>query len=320
MSVHPLPASMPLMDDAYLQFVVGLLDDKDGYSDYLNPIETRERMDSITEMLPNQVDFLMRDRAFSWDLLMEEQLYTDVKQQSYALEEGDYAEMEAPTNEPAKENDKAGVKQKNKDTKASQKITDVKKKIHLAKKTQPLVAAPVIAAPAPSIPNGENTNARADTLTPVSAVEAFPPQLPSTSFSNVFYSYPPNDGTTQSGLIPHSFDNSFVAPFLAVTSQFPPSLPGRIGAYTKEERQVIIAKFRAKKQRRIWRKQIKYDCRKRLADTRPRVKGRFVSRKERKANGTGAMVEEDAVMDTGMDTDMGMSELGELDDNLGLIF
>ena len=29
---------------------------------------------------------------------------------------------------------------------------------------------------------------------------------------------------------------------------------------------------------RIWRKQIKYDCRKRLADTRPRVKGRFVSR------------------------------------------
>lgn len=57
----------------------------------------------------------------------------------------------------------------------------------------------------------------------------------------------------------------------------------RVGAYTKEERQVIIAKFRAKKMRRVWRKQIKYDCRKRLADTRPRVKGRFVSRKEREA-------------------------------------
>jgi hypothetical protein len=53
----------------------------------------------------------------------------------------------------------------------------------------------------------------------------------------------------------------------------------RIGAYTKEERQQVLERFRAKKQRRVWRKQIKYDCRKRLADTRPRVKGRFVSRK-----------------------------------------
>lgn len=53
----------------------------------------------------------------------------------------------------------------------------------------------------------------------------------------------------------------------------------RVGAYTREERQMKIEMFRAKKRKRIWRKQIKYDCRKRLADTRPRVKGRFVSRK-----------------------------------------
>eukprot|EP01034_Spumella_vulgaris_P021345 gene21345-27375_t len=53
----------------------------------------------------------------------------------------------------------------------------------------------------------------------------------------------------------------------------------RVGAYTREERQMKIEAFRAKKRKRIWRKQIKYDCRKRLADTRPRVKGRFVSRK-----------------------------------------
>jgi hypothetical protein len=51
-------------------------------------------------------------------------------------------------------------------------------------------------------------------------------------------------------------------------------------AYTKEERRLIIERFRAKKLRRIWNKQVKYDCRKRLADTRPRVKGRFVSKKE----------------------------------------
>lgn len=52
----------------------------------------------------------------------------------------------------------------------------------------------------------------------------------------------------------------------------------RVGVYTREERLVRIERFREKKQKRIWRKQIKYDCRKRLADTRPRVKGRFVSR------------------------------------------
>jgi hypothetical protein len=54
----------------------------------------------------------------------------------------------------------------------------------------------------------------------------------------------------------------------------------RVGVYTREERLVRIERFREKKQKRIWRKQIKYDCRKRLADTRPRVKGRFVSRIE----------------------------------------
>jgi hypothetical protein len=53
----------------------------------------------------------------------------------------------------------------------------------------------------------------------------------------------------------------------------------RVGAYTKEERQIRIAKFRAKKNRRVWKKQIKYDCRKKLADNRPRIKGRFVTRK-----------------------------------------
>ena len=59
----------------------------------------------------------------------------------------------------------------------------------------------------------------------------------------------------------------------------------RIGAYTREERQQRIDRFRVKKMRRVWRKQIKYDCRKKLADTRPRVKGRFVSRAEEGAGG-----------------------------------
>lgn len=53
-----------------------------------------------------------------------------------------------------------------------------------------------------------------------------------------------------------------------------------MGVYSKEQRQERINIFRAKKKRRVWKKQIKYDCRKRLADNRPRVKGRFVSRVE----------------------------------------
>jgi hypothetical protein len=54
----------------------------------------------------------------------------------------------------------------------------------------------------------------------------------------------------------------------------------RIGIYTLEERKVRVARFQAKRGRRVWRKKIKYDCRKKLADNRPRVKGRFVRRDE----------------------------------------
>lgn len=50
----------------------------------------------------------------------------------------------------------------------------------------------------------------------------------------------------------------------------------RIGVYTLSERKALLERFKEKRLRRIFRKKIKYDCRKVLAQARPRVRGRFV--------------------------------------------
>jgi len=55
---------------------------------------------------------------------------------------------------------------------------------------------------------------------------------------------------------------------------------GRIGIYDPEQRKARIELFHSKRAARIWRKRIKYDCRKKLADSRPRIKGRFVKRSD----------------------------------------
>lgn len=58
---------------------------------------------------------------------------------------------------------------------------------------------------------------------------------------------------------------------------------GQLGIYSLEQRKAKIQKYIEKKKRRVWSKKIKYDVRKNFADSRVRVKGRFV-RKEDEAS------------------------------------
>ncbi|KAM3293010.1 hypothetical protein ACQJBY_036548 [Aegilops geniculata] len=51
--------------------------------------------------------------------------------------------------------------------------------------------------------------------------------------------------------------------------------PAPVGRYSAEERRERIEKYRTKRNQRNFQKKITYACRKTLADSRPRVKGRF---------------------------------------------
>lgn len=69
-------------------------------------------------------------------------------------------------------------------------------------------------------------------------------------------------------------------PFLGIFSISTPTSSSqhnkKIGSYSPEARKLRIQKFHEKRKNRTWKKSIKYDCRKKLADDRPRIKGRFV--------------------------------------------
>jgi hypothetical protein len=55
---------------------------------------------------------------------------------------------------------------------------------------------------------------------------------------------------------------------------------GFIGAYSPEQRRLRIERFIEKRTRRVWTKKVKYDVRKNFADSRLRVKGRFVKKED----------------------------------------
>jgi hypothetical protein len=54
----------------------------------------------------------------------------------------------------------------------------------------------------------------------------------------------------------------------------------KVGAYTHEERRAKIAEWMAKRPFRIWMKRVEYNVRKNFADSRLRVKGRFVKKED----------------------------------------
>jgi hypothetical protein len=55
---------------------------------------------------------------------------------------------------------------------------------------------------------------------------------------------------------------------------------GWIGAYSPESRKVRVARYLEKRNHRVWTKTVKYDVRKNFADSRLRVKGRFVKKED----------------------------------------
>lgn len=53
-----------------------------------------------------------------------------------------------------------------------------------------------------------------------------------------------------------------------------------VGAYSPESRRKRVEKFLEKRHKRVWTKKVKYDVRKNFADSRLRVKGRFVKKED----------------------------------------
>ena len=51
---------------------------------------------------------------------------------------------------------------------------------------------------------------------------------------------------------------------------------GRIGMYSPRERKMMLERWNRKRRNRVWRKVVRYGCRKNLANGRVRIKGRFV--------------------------------------------
>ncbi|XP_073125953.1 uncharacterized protein [Henckelia pumila] len=62
--------------------------------------------------------------------------------------------------------------------------------------------------------------------------------------------------------------------------QSPLGMPTIMSSYTSEERKEKLSRYRSKKSKRNFGRKIKYACRKALADSQPRIRGRFAKTEE----------------------------------------
>lgn len=77
------------------------------------------------------------------------------------------------------------------------------------------------------------------------------------------------------------YTGAFRVGFIAPTLYPPRSISTKkIGVYSPEARRERIKRFHEKRKERVFHKRIKYDCRKRLANACPRIKGRFVRKQD----------------------------------------
>jgi hypothetical protein len=54
----------------------------------------------------------------------------------------------------------------------------------------------------------------------------------------------------------------------------------QVGPLSAEERHHKVVRYIDKRARRVWTKKINYDCRKKVADHRLRIKGRFITKEQ----------------------------------------
>ena len=85
-----------------------------------------------------------------------------------------------------------------------------------------------------------------------------------------FFGNPESEGTdSKAQKLPKSSKNCSVLPFVK-----------KVGTLSLDERKQKIYRYLEKKRRRNYAKRVGYACRKRVADSRMRIKGRFISKSE----------------------------------------
>lgn len=119
----------------------------------------------------------------------------------------------------------------------------------------------------------------------------FQPQFNSLMESQNFQTSPENSffagqirrvcstGDLQNARKDKTTQRSFSSP-LATENSFMEESGFKVVRYSAEERKHRISKYRAKRNQRNFNKTIKYACRKTLADSRPRIRGRFARNDE----------------------------------------